>query len=186
MGGMAVGGLLGLLGLILTRWESQPTGLFYTPSRWLALLLIIAITARLIYGWWHAAHAGSVALQVHRERKPALHRPDAGRLETKRQDARHAGHPGGKAAVRGAVTCQRTVYPKEHVLRQILGFGAVSREPIADVEYATRVAAHKFLPGRAFALETLLDQLGILLQAPSAPSSRHLAGETPQVVSACQ
>jgi hypothetical protein len=63
MGGMAVGGLLGLLGLILTRWESQPTGLFYTPSRWLALLLIIAIAARLIYGWWHAAHAGSVTAQ---------------------------------------------------------------------------------------------------------------------------
>jgi len=61
--GMAVGALLGLLGLILTRWESHPEGLFYTPSRWLALLLILAIAARLIYGWWHAAHVGSTAAQ---------------------------------------------------------------------------------------------------------------------------
>src|SRR5437868_9836705 len=40
LAGMAVGGLLGLLGLILTRWESHPEGLFYTPTRWLALLAI--------------------------------------------------------------------------------------------------------------------------------------------------
>ena len=54
--GMAVGGLLGLLGLILTRWESHPEGFFYTPSRWLALLVMLAIAARLIYGWWHTMH----------------------------------------------------------------------------------------------------------------------------------
>ena len=56
LAGMALGGLLGLLGLILTRWESHPEGLFYTPSRWLALLVMLAIAARLIYGWWHAMH----------------------------------------------------------------------------------------------------------------------------------
>ena len=61
--GIAVGGLLGLLGLVLTRWESHAEGLFYTPSRWLALLLVLAIAARLIYGWWHAAHVGSTATQ---------------------------------------------------------------------------------------------------------------------------
>jgi hypothetical protein len=54
--GMAVGGLFGLLGLMLTRWESQPEGFFYTPSRWLALLVILAIAARLVYGWWHTMH----------------------------------------------------------------------------------------------------------------------------------
>ena len=57
--GMCFGGFLGLLGLLLTRWESQPDGLFYTPSRWLALLVMLAIAARLIYGWWHTMHRGA-------------------------------------------------------------------------------------------------------------------------------
>jgi len=57
--GMAVGAVLGLLGLMLTRWESHPAGLFYTPSRWLALLVMLAIAARLVYGWWHATHSGA-------------------------------------------------------------------------------------------------------------------------------
>jgi hypothetical protein len=59
--GICFGGILGLLGLALTRWESQPEGLFYTPSRWLALLVTLAIVARFVYGWWHAAHSGSSA-----------------------------------------------------------------------------------------------------------------------------
>jgi hypothetical protein len=57
--GMAIGALLGLLGLALTRWEIEPGGLFYTPSRWLALLITFAITARLAYGWWHTTHPGA-------------------------------------------------------------------------------------------------------------------------------
>jgi hypothetical protein len=61
--GMAAGALLGFLGLIVTRWETQPEGLFYTPSRWLALLVMLAIAGRLLYGWWHAAHAGSTTPQ---------------------------------------------------------------------------------------------------------------------------
>jgi hypothetical protein len=56
--GMGVGGILGLFGLTLTRWESQSEALFYTPSRWLAFLIIFAIAARVLYGWWHATHAG--------------------------------------------------------------------------------------------------------------------------------
>ena len=57
--GMAFGGILGLVGLAMTRWESQPEGLFYTPSRWLALLITLAIAARFVYGWWRATHSGS-------------------------------------------------------------------------------------------------------------------------------
>jgi hypothetical protein len=57
--GMASGGILGLVGLAMTRWESQPEGLFYTPSRWLALLVTLAIAARFVYGWWRATHSGS-------------------------------------------------------------------------------------------------------------------------------
>ncbi len=54
--GMAIGAVLGLLGLAVTRWESQSEGLFYTPSRWLALLVMLAIAARLVYSWWHGLH----------------------------------------------------------------------------------------------------------------------------------
>ena len=61
--GMAMGGLLGLLGLMVTRWENHPEGLFYTPSRWLALLVMLAIVARLVYGWWHAVHRDAPADQ---------------------------------------------------------------------------------------------------------------------------
>ena len=57
--GMGCGGILGLVGLAMTRWESQPQGLFYTPSRWLALLVTFAIAARFVYGWWRATHSGS-------------------------------------------------------------------------------------------------------------------------------
>jgi hypothetical protein len=57
--GMAFGGILGLIGLAMTRWESQPEGLFYSPSRWLALLITLAIVARFVYGWWRATHSGS-------------------------------------------------------------------------------------------------------------------------------
>jgi hypothetical protein len=59
LAGMAIGGVLGLLGLMVTRWESHPEGFFYTPSRWLALLVMLAIAARLIYGWWHTMHPNS-------------------------------------------------------------------------------------------------------------------------------
>ena len=55
--GMSIGAVLGLLGFVLTRWEVDPEGgIFYTPSRWLALLITFAITARVLYGWWRATH----------------------------------------------------------------------------------------------------------------------------------
>ena len=56
--GLCVGGALGLFGLTLTRWESRPEGLFYTPNRWLAVLVTLAIAARFVYGWWRATHSG--------------------------------------------------------------------------------------------------------------------------------
>src|SRR5712664_4102879 len=62
------------------------------------------------------------------------------------------------------ITPQGPVYPQENILRQVLGFRSVSREPVANVKNAPRVPTHKFLPGRPVALEALLDQLGILLQ----------------------
>jgi hypothetical protein len=63
--GMCFGAILGLLGLALTRWESQREGLFYTPSRWLALLVTLAIAARFVYGWWRATHSSSAPSEQH-------------------------------------------------------------------------------------------------------------------------
>jgi hypothetical protein len=64
--GMGCGGILGLLGLAMTRWEIRSERLFYTPSRWLAILVTLAIAARFIYGWWRATHSGaSIASNQH-------------------------------------------------------------------------------------------------------------------------
>jgi hypothetical protein len=57
--GMCFGGILGLAGLAMTRWERRREGLFYTPNRWLAVVITLAIAARFIYGWWRATHSGS-------------------------------------------------------------------------------------------------------------------------------
>ena len=59
--GLGCGAILALLGLALTRWERRPDGLFYTPSRWLALIITLAIAARFIYSWWRATHSGGNA-----------------------------------------------------------------------------------------------------------------------------
>jgi len=59
--GIGAGAVLGLLGLTLTRWESRPDGLFYTPSRWLAFIVVFVIAARVLHGWWRATHPGSSA-----------------------------------------------------------------------------------------------------------------------------
>ena len=54
--GLVGGGLLGLLGLALTRWEETPRALYYTPNRWLILIITFAVTARLLYGVWRIWH----------------------------------------------------------------------------------------------------------------------------------
>jgi hypothetical protein len=59
--GLAAGCLLGLLGLALTRWEKTPEALYYTPNRWLVLLITLAVTVRLIYGLWRIWHAWRTA-----------------------------------------------------------------------------------------------------------------------------
>ena len=63
--GICVGGILGLLGLMLTRWESRPEGLLYTPNRWLAFIIVFAIAARVFYGWWHATRSSSATADQH-------------------------------------------------------------------------------------------------------------------------
>jgi hypothetical protein len=50
--GMAIGGALGLAGLVLTRWESSPQGLFFTPFRPLVFFVVFVVSARILYGFW--------------------------------------------------------------------------------------------------------------------------------------
>jgi len=59
--GVAIGALLGVMGLVLTRWEPTPHTLHYTPNRWLVLFITVIVSARLLYGLYRsfvAAQAG--------------------------------------------------------------------------------------------------------------------------------
>ncbi|MGO1070232.1 DUF1453 domain-containing protein [Lysobacter sp. CA199] len=55
--GFLGGGVLGVIGLGLTRFEDEAKGLFYTPNRWLVLGLTLLVAARIVYGLWQTAHA---------------------------------------------------------------------------------------------------------------------------------
>lgn len=61
LSGLIGGTLLGLLGLALTRWEKTPRALYYTPNRWLILIITLAVTTRLLYGLWRIWHAWRTA-----------------------------------------------------------------------------------------------------------------------------
>jgi hypothetical protein len=55
--GLAGGGVLGVLGLWLSRWEVTPRSVHYTPSRALVLAITLVVTARILYGFWRSWHA---------------------------------------------------------------------------------------------------------------------------------
>jgi len=59
--GLACGAVLGLLGLVLTRWERDGVSLFYTPSRLLVLAITLIATSRIAYGFWRGWHAWRAA-----------------------------------------------------------------------------------------------------------------------------
>jgi hypothetical protein len=59
--GLACGAILGLLGLVLTRWERDGRSLFYTPSRLLVLAVTLVVTLRIAYGFWRGWHAWRAA-----------------------------------------------------------------------------------------------------------------------------
>lgn len=60
--GLAAGCLLGVLGILLSRWEPTPAALHYTPNRWLVLALMLLVLSRLAYGIWRGWHAWRQAL----------------------------------------------------------------------------------------------------------------------------
>jgi hypothetical protein len=52
LAGLAGGVTLGLLGLALSRWEATHESLHFTPNRWLVLAIMLAVAARIAYGFW--------------------------------------------------------------------------------------------------------------------------------------
>jgi len=61
--GLGVGGLLGFIGLRIARWEPSAGGLHYTPNRWLVLAMTLAVTGRVIYGFWRGWHSWRAGVQ---------------------------------------------------------------------------------------------------------------------------
>jgi hypothetical protein len=59
--GVAAGTVLGLLGLLVSRWEATPRGLYYTPNRWLVLGITLVVSVRILYGFWRAWEAWRVS-----------------------------------------------------------------------------------------------------------------------------
>ena len=52
--GLILGAGLGLVGLVLTRWEPTAATLHYTPNRWLVLVVTFVVSARVLYGLWRS------------------------------------------------------------------------------------------------------------------------------------
>jgi hypothetical protein len=61
--GLVAGSVLGMLGLILTRWEPDATALHYTPNRWLVLAITLVVTGRVAYGFWRSWHAWRAGIE---------------------------------------------------------------------------------------------------------------------------
>ena len=55
--GFMAGSILGLFGLALTKWEPTQQTLYYTPNRWLVLVITLTVTTRLLYGLWRIWNA---------------------------------------------------------------------------------------------------------------------------------
>ena len=52
--GLALGVVLGVVGLMLTRWEPTAASLHYTPNRWLVLVVTFLVSGRVLYGLWRS------------------------------------------------------------------------------------------------------------------------------------
>jgi hypothetical protein len=63
LAGVAAGVVLGMAGLVLTKWEATPRSLHYTPNRWLVLLVTVIVSARLLYGLYRSMAAARAGLE---------------------------------------------------------------------------------------------------------------------------
>lgn len=57
LAGAATGGLLGVVGLMLTRWDAASGSLHFTPNAWIVLFVTLVVAARIAYGGWRTWHA---------------------------------------------------------------------------------------------------------------------------------
>lgn len=60
--GVAIGCVVGVLGLLLTTWESGVRTLYYTPNRWLVLFITLVVSARVVYGFYRSFAAAQAGL----------------------------------------------------------------------------------------------------------------------------
>lgn len=63
--GLAAGCVLGVAGLLLTRWEATPRSLHYTPSRVLVLVVTLVVTARILVGIYRSFLAAQAGVTGH-------------------------------------------------------------------------------------------------------------------------
>jgi hypothetical protein len=62
--GFAAGGVLGIIGLALTRWEPDSQSLHFTPNRSLVLLVTLLVAGRIVYGFWRSWHTWSEGVRA--------------------------------------------------------------------------------------------------------------------------
>ena len=60
--GVAAGMMLGGIGLALTRWESSPRSLHYTPNRWPVLIVTLLVSVRVTYGLYRSYAVASAGM----------------------------------------------------------------------------------------------------------------------------
>src|SRR5688500_5688915 len=60
--GLAGGCLLGVAGLWLSRWETTPQSVHYTPNRWLVLGITLGVATRVRCGFWRGWHTWGSAM----------------------------------------------------------------------------------------------------------------------------
>lgn len=63
--GLLCGGVLGLLGVLLTRWEPSIRTFHYTPSRVLVLFVTLIISARVLFGIYRTIEAARSGISGH-------------------------------------------------------------------------------------------------------------------------
>jgi hypothetical protein len=55
--------VLGVIGFLLTRWDSSRGVVHYTPNRWLVLIVTIFVAARIFYGFWRVWAASQAGVE---------------------------------------------------------------------------------------------------------------------------